>query len=61
MIKNLRPVDGSEQLERQRGSRWGGPIVQGKPCLSVLITVSAVCVALRVAIRSHSYVEAEHL
>lgn len=40
MIKNLRPADGSEQLEREGGS---GDIVQGKPCFSVLITAPAVC------------------
>lgn len=62
MIKNLRPVDGSEQLEREGGSGGTEPITQGKPCLSVLITVPAACVALLlVAIRHNSFVEKEHL
>lgn len=43
----------------------GEPIVQGKPCLSILITVPAACVAFaplpHVAIRSNSFVEKEHL
>lgn len=65
MIKNLRPVDGSEQRERQGGSWVRAPLIQGKPCLSVLITAPAACVAfslrLHVAIRSNSVVEDEHL
>lgn len=40
-------------------------IVQGKPCLSILITAPAACVVfnplLHVAIRSNSFVEEEHL
>lgn len=65
MIKNLRPVDGSEQLERQGGSWVREPMIQGMPCLSVLITAAAACMAfsplLHVAIRSKSTVEKEHL
>lgn len=60
MIKNLRPVDGSEQLGKEL---WGRePVIQGKPCLSTLITAPAAGVAplFRVAITSHSLVEAEH-
>ena len=41
----------------------GKGVVQGKPCLRVLITAPAACVAplFHVAIRSNSFVEKEHL
>lgn len=64
MIKNVRPVDGSEQLDGEGGT--GGerePIIQGKPCLSILITGPAACVAplLHVEKRNNSFTEKEHL
>lgn len=57
MIKNLRPVDGSEQRAWLGEGGWGvGVFIQGKPCLSLLITAHAACVALlfHVAIRTIS-------
>lgn len=57
MIKNLRPVDGSEQLEEEL---WGRePVIQGKPCLCILMTAPAAAVAplFHVAITSHILVE----
>lgn len=61
MIKNVRPVDGIEQLDEGGGR---GAFLQGMPCLSILITAPAACVALapllHVAIRK-SFSEKGHL
>lgn len=61
MIKNLQPVDGSEQLNGEAGSRGRTPNTQGRPCLCILITAPAAFVAFlpfrHAAIGSRSFVE----